>query len=135
MSLPRGFNLNTVVTIAGFLATFTTIVTAWANLQNNQRNFGQFIEEQKLFNGNIDERFKAGGEKMSAIPILQADVARGEAANMAQDDRMSRMADSNGGQLADLRAGMATLNTQVALIKQSLDRLEASWPPATARRN
>jgi hypothetical protein len=133
LALPKGTNLNTWVQIVGFLGIFATVIAAWSNLQNEQRNFGAFIEEQKTFNGRIEERFRTGAEKLAQFPVLQADMTRVEAANVAQDDRMSRMADSNGTQLADLRASAAQLATQVALIKQSLDRIEV-WASTPAGR-
>jgi len=139
ITVPRGFNLNTVVQIVGFLVLFGTVVAGWSNLQNNQTNFGRFIEEQKLFNGKVEERFVNGGKILSQVPVLQNDLARIEAtsdkANSAQDDRIGRLADSAN----DIRSGVSDLKTQLALVKQSLDRIEA-WgdivqSPIMRRRN
>lgn len=133
----RGVNLNTVAILVGFLSTLIAITWSYSNLTFEQKNFGEFIIEQKEFNAKVDERFKAGGERLQQIPIMTADLARIEAANAQQDDRMGRMSESSGNAISDIRNGLSDIKTDVALVKQSLSRIEAFQnmvPPRAAAR-
>lgn len=122
---PRGVNLNTVAIIVGFLSTLTAITWSYANLTNKQDNFVDFVVEQKTVNAKTDERFSAADVKLSVIPVISADLARIDASNNGQDERMGRMSENAGNQFSDIRTSISQLNTQAALIKQSLDRIEA----------
>lgn len=122
--LPRGFNLNTATQIIGFVTVLVAVVWSYANLTYKQENLAEFIVEQKEFNTRVDERFRAGGEKLQQIPVLVADLARLETANSGQDDRMGRMSESSGNAISDIRSGLSDIKTDVALVKQSLARIE-----------
>lgn len=121
----RGVNLNTIVLAVGFLSTFAAVVLSWSSIQNEQHNFGDFVAEQKAFNSAALERFKSAEEKLQAVPLINSQVAQLQASDSNFDTRLGRIADSS----ADIRAQLGSIVTQVALVKQSVDRIEA-WRSA-----
>lgn len=121
----REINLNTIAIIVGFLITFAGIIGSWSNLQNQQLNFVDFIVEQKGFNSRVDERIKATEDHLSELPQFTMQIAAITENAKGIDERLSRMTESYSNRFSDIQNQLATLVTQIALIKQSLDRIEA----------
>lgn len=136
--VPQGFNLNTVAIIVSFLVTLGTLEWSIAKMANKQDNFADFIQRQGEFNAKTDERFRTGGEKLAQIPINTASITRLESDSKATSDRLDRQADNFNQQLAEMRAGIGNITTDIALVKQSLTRIEAAavanTPPREYRR-
>lgn len=125
ITIKREVNFNTIAIFVGFGITLSTIVGSWANLQAQQQNFGAFVAEQKAFNAATDQRFKQTDEKLAAVPLITSQIAGLQASDLNFDTRLGRINDSS----ADIRAQLGSLVTQVALVKQSVDRIEA-WRAA-----
>ena len=126
--IKREVNLNTIVMAVGFLATFGGIVTSYSNLQSEQKNFGAFIEEQKAVNARLDQRIDTHDAVLNTLPQTNYQVAQLEEASKSTADRISSVTDSYSNQFSDIRAQLGSIQTQMALVKQSLDRIEA-WSP------
>lgn len=126
----RGVNLNTWVIVGGFMATFAGIVTSYNNLQSEQRDFGKFVEEQRAVNARNDQRDDTQDTILDELPLMRANVAALAEADKQTDDRMGRFSESYSNQFTEFRGQLSALLTQNALMKQSLDRIEAwqdSW--------
>lgn len=119
-------NLNTIVIAVGFLATFASIVYSYSNLQAEQRNFGEFIEEQRGVNAKLDARVSAQNDTLGGIPYQ---VGQLQKAQESTEERIGRVTESYSNQFGDIRMQLSNIGTQVALVKQSLDRIEA-WRTA-----
>lgn len=129
LTIKREINLNTVVIVAGFLGTFGGIVASYSNIQADQRNIGTFIEEQKATNARFDERFQAQSVLLNSLPLMNAQVAQLKESQDNTEIRIGRVTESYSNQFSDIRSQLGSIGTQVALVKQSLDRIEA-WRDA-----
>lgn len=130
ITIKREVNFNTIAIVVGFAITLSGIVASWANLQAQQRNFGDFVVEQKTFNAATEQRFTNFEEKLSAVPLISNQIVGLQAADVNFDSRLGRINDSS----ADVRAQLSALVTQIALVKQSVDRIEA-WRSADRAAN
>lgn len=129
IAIKREINFNTIAIIVGFLSTLTAIVWSYANLTNKQENFGEFITDQKATNARFDERFQSQGKLLADLPLMGVRVVTLETVQEKTDERIGRVTESYSNQFADIRLQLSTIGTQVALVKQSLDRIEAWREP------
>lgn len=118
-------NLNTIAIIVGFITTIVTISYFFSNLQNEQKNFGGFVLEQKAVNARFDERISTNAAALEALPQMNYQVAQLEAADKNSDDRIGRITESYGNRFTEFTTQLAAIATQVALVQQSLVRIEA----------
>lgn len=125
LTIKREVNLNTIAIIVGFMVTIGGIIGSWSNLQNQQLNFVDFIVEQKGFNSRLDERIKMTEEKMGELPQFTMQIATIIENAKGTDERLGRMTESYSNRFSDIQNQLSTLVTQLALVKQSLDRIEA----------
>lgn len=121
----REVNLNTVAIIVGFVATLISVGASWSNLQAEQKNFATFVAEQKATNAGFSERLSAHDKTLEELPQVKYQVAQLEKSDERNDDRIARIGENYSNQFSEMRNQLGSISVQMALIKQSLDRIEA----------
>ncbi|RWP05114.1 hypothetical protein [Mesorhizobium sp.] len=132
----KSVNLNTVISLTGFLGTFVLIGIAWGSAQSKIAD----LEEWRLshdavhrdlladMRGNAaatDERIKAIDERLAEMNEVQYRLAQVEKSYDNIDTRISRITESYSNQFSDFRTQLNAISTQIALTNQTLQRMEA----------
>lgn len=129
-------NLNTIVIVVGFLITYTGIVAAWTTTQNNVVALRSWQDEHEDYHGNaradytarfvaIDVRITDMIKKQAEYDNLSYRFALLEKSHEAMDLRINRIVESYSNQFTEMRTQLSGIATQVALVNQSLQRIEA----------
>lgn len=118
-------NLNTVVVIIGFLGTFAGIITLWNSNQYKLDENSRRIDAHDVIFKGMGERFDAIDKRDADTRDLQFRVGALEKGQEGVDTRISRIVESYGNQFTDIRGTLSAISTQVALVNQSLQRIEA----------
>ncbi|MDK1490500.1 hypothetical protein QN219_10560 [Sinorhizobium sp. 7-81] len=136
----RTVNINTVISVAGFLATFVMIGVAWGTSVSAIRE----LEEWKLGHEAVHRDLAANIRTQDAVIEQQISALRTDLAKLdqltyrittnekgieAMDTRVNRIAESYSNQFADMRTQLSSISTQIALTNQTLQRMEAAVPP------
>lgn len=137
----RTINLNTVISLAGFLATFIMIGIAWGTAQSSIREMDEWRQGHESAHRDllanlrtreavVDQQIAGLRSTLAKIDQLDYRITSNEKANEAMDSRINRIAESYGNQFADMRTQLSSISTQIALTNQTLQRMEAATPPA-----
>lgn len=126
-------NLNTVVAIVGFLATFAGIITIWNQVQYKQGDFDKWIQAHDKVHevlgdqiNNIRSDMQKNEQTLLDLTFRIGQVEKGQ---QAQDERLSRVTDSYGNQFADIRSQLGAIATQLALTNQTLQAIAGGSKP------
>lgn len=133
----KSVNLNTVISLAGFLGTFVLVGIAWGTTQSNIRELDQWRDAHEVRHRDMqadEASYRAvmnqqiDGINKSLIKLDQMDyrVTSLEKAYENTDTRISRVTESYSNQFADFRTQLSSISTQIALSNQTLQRIEAS---------
>lgn len=137
----KSINLNTVISLAGFLGTFVLVGIAWGTTQSNISELTQWRDAHETRHRDIqadEAAYRAiAGQQIDAInkQLLAVDqmtyrMAQLEKSQDNVDTRINRIAESYSNQFADFRTQLSSISTQIALTNQTLQRMEASPPRA-----
>lgn len=117
IAIRKEINLNTVVSVVGFLTVFAGIVFSYAIMQASQKEAIEKIANHEVRLGALEEL--AAGKAQ-----FEYRMGQNEKSIELTGDRISRMAESYANQFTDIRAQLNVIVTQQALQTQSLQRLE-----------
>lgn len=123
-------NLNTIIATFGFLSTFALLVTMWNDAKNSQVNTDRWIEQHTLLHDviakDLVQLHGVDTARDAQVLDLTFRISQLEKEVELMDARIGRVTESYGNQFTDIRSGLNSLTTQLALANQSLQRLEAS---------
>jgi hypothetical protein len=133
----KSVNLNTVISVAGFLGTFVLIGIAWGTTQSTIKELSQWRDAHEVRHRDMqadEASYRAvvnqqiDGINKSLIKLDQMDyrVTSLEKASENTDIRISRVTESYSNQFADFRTQLSSISTQIALSNQTLQRIEAT---------
>lgn len=133
----KSVNLNTVISLAGFLGTFVLVGIAWGTTQTTLKEISQWRDSHEARHRDLqadEASYRAimgqqiDGISKSMIKLDQMDyrVTSLEKASENTDNRISRVTESYSNQFADFRTQLSSISTQIALSNQTLQRIEAS---------
>lgn len=137
----RTININTVVSVAGFLATFVFIGIAWGASQAALSD----LEEWRIQHEGVHRDLQASVRSHDAVVDQQISTLRTNLAKLDQieyritanekgiealDTRIGRITESYSNQFSDFRNQLSSISTQIALTNQTLQRIEAATPAA-----
>ncbi|RVL74859.1 hypothetical protein CN135_25825 [Sinorhizobium meliloti] len=140
----RTININTVVSVAGFLATFVFIGIAWGASQAALSD----LEEWRIQHEGVHRDLQASVRSHDAVVDSQISTIRANLAKLDQieyrmailekadentDVRIGRITESYSNQFSDFRTQLSSISTQIALTNQTLQRIEAATPAAVNR--
>lgn len=125
-------NLNTIAIIVGFLATFAGLVSVWNGMQYQQADFQKWIVAHDALHVVISKDIKDLQENRKDLLELSFQVAQQQKAEDLMDARVSRVTESYGNQFTDIRTQLNANSTTLALMAQSLQRIEAQRFPNLA---
>jgi hypothetical protein len=135
----RTININTVISVAGFLATFVMIGVAWGTTQANITD----LEEWRIAHEALHRDLEARVRSHDAVVDQQISTLRANLAKLDQIDyrvtlmekgqenidvRIGRITESYSNQFSDMRNQLSSISTQIALTNQTLQRIEAASP-------
>ncbi len=137
----RTINLNTVISAAGFLATFVMIGIAWGTAQSSIRELEEWrlgheaahrdlIANMRTSDAVFDQQLSGVRSNLAKLDQLEYRMATIEKAVEALDSRINRVTESYGNQFSDFRTQLSSISTQIALTNQTLQRMEAATPPS-----
>lgn len=122
-------NLNTIITLISFGTIFSAVIYSYANIQYRQDTLFEHVGEQRELNATFEERFSAVTELMNKLAQGQRDqefqITTMQRTDSAIEERLNRVTESYSNQFSDLRTQLSSINTQIALANQALQRLEA----------
>ncbi|MEJ6846769.1 hypothetical protein [Sinorhizobium fredii] len=135
----RTVNINTIISIAGFLATFVLLGVAWGTTQATIRDLEQWREGHesahrdlqgtiRTSNAVFDEQINVLRGQLGKLDQLEYRMALIEKGHDAIDTRINRITESYSNQFADFRTQLSSISTQIALTNQTLQRMEAASP-------
>lgn len=135
----RTINLNTVISVAGFLATFVMIGIAWGSAQRTISDLEQWREGHEAAHRDLlanvrtqdavfDQRLNTVSATLAKIDQIDYRITANEKAIEAIDTRVNRITESYSNQFADMRTQLSAISTQIALTNQTLQRMEAATP-------
>lgn len=135
----RTINLNTVISSAGFLATFVMIGIAWGTAQSSIREMDEWRVAHESGHRDlqvnirtreavVDQQIAGVRAALSKLDQLEYRITTNEKGIEAMDTRINRIAESYGNQFADMRTQLSSISTQIALTNQTLQRMEAATP-------
>jgi hypothetical protein len=129
MGVKAEVNLNTIVILAGFLATFAGFIANYTTLQNNQVEFRDWQTQHLQVHVGLASDIASLKEADIKSRDDRHDLAfKTGAMEEAIGDivaRISRIVDAGKEQDAKVETQLNMLTTQLALMNQSLQRLEA----------
>lgn len=126
ISLKYELNTNTLIMLFGFLGTFAGIVVMWNNSQRDIADAGRRLDAHELLFTAMGARFDAIDKRDADTRDLQFRVGALEKGQETADTRVSRIVESYGNKFTELGVSIASIQTQLALIAQSQQRLEAA---------
>jgi chromosome segregation ATPase len=135
----RTVNINTLISIAGFLGTIVMIGVAWGTTQSTIRDLEQWRQGHETAHRDlqatiatrsavIDQQLNALRGELAKIDRLEYRVTSNEKGLETLDGRINRITESYGNQFADMRSQLSSISTQIALTNQTLQRMEAATP-------
>lgn len=137
----RTININTVISVAGFLATFVFIGIAWGATQAAVSD----LEEWRMQHEAVHRDLSAAVRSHDAVVDQQISTIRANLAKLDQfeyrmailekaqentETRIGRITESYSNQFSDFRNQLSSISTQIALTNQTLQRIEAATPAA-----
>lgn len=139
----RTININTLISIAGFLCVILggagTIGFIYSNMQSQNKSWTDFQTHQESYNAKLDaDRQSERGiydtkldtlfqalQKLTTVSDRQSDqVASLQKKDDENDARLSRMAESYGNKFTEMQATLSTITTQLALQNQSITEIK-----------
>lgn len=135
ISLKYELNTNTLIMLFGFLGTFGGIVIMWNNSQRDIADASRRLDAHEVMFKAVSDRFDTIDKRDADTRDLQFRVGALEKGQEAADTRVSRIVESYGNKFTELGVSIASINTQLALIAQSQQRLEAAQKPPPELRN
>ncbi|MHC2488726.1 flagellar capping protein FliD [Sinorhizobium meliloti] len=135
----RTVNINTLISLAGFLATFVFIGVAWGATQATLSDLEQWRENHEAAHRDLmttirtseavfEQQITAVRSNVAKLDQLEYRMATLEKALENTDTRISRVTESYSNQFADFRTQLSSISTQIALTNQTLQRIEAAAP-------
>lgn len=140
----KSINLNTVISLAGFLGTFVLVGIAWGTTQSNIAELVQWRDahetrhrdmqaDQAAFRAIVGQQIDTLSKQLIKLDQMDYRVTSLEKGWENTDNRISRITESYSNQFADFRTQLSTISTQIALTNQTLNRMEAGAPRAPAQ--
>lgn len=126
-------NLNTVVAIVGFLATFAGIITLWNQVQYKQNDFDKWIQAHDKLHEAMAGQIEALQKNDNQMIDLSFRMGQVEKGLSNEDDRIGRITESYGNQFSDIRSQLGAIATQLALTNQTLSQIAGNSPQGTPR--
>ena len=137
----KSINLNTVISLAGFLGTFVLIGIAWGTTQSTITELTQWRDahearhrdmqsSQAAHDAIVGQQIDALNKQLIVVDQMSYRMAQMEKAYEQVDTRISRITESYSNQFADMRTQLSAISTQIALTNQTLQRMEAAPRPA-----
>lgn len=123
-------NSNTLIMVAGFCGTIVTGALAWSDSQHSLADNTRRIEAHDVMFKAVSDRFDTIDKRDADTRDLQFRVGALEKGQESADTRVSRIVESYGNKFTELGVSIASIQTQLALIAQSQQRLEAAAKPA-----
>lgn len=133
----KSVNLNTVISLAGFLGTFVLVGIAWGTTQSTIRELSQWRDAHEVrhrdmqadeasYRAVMSQQVDGINKSITKLDQMDYRVTSLEKASENTDNRISRISDSYSNQFADFRTQLSSISTQIALSNQTLQRIEAS---------
>jgi hypothetical protein len=159
LHIDRTVNINTIIAITSFVIMLVGGIVAFTMFQSAQQAQTEqlrialknqadawvaFQTRQEKYNDNLDadriasrarndtrlDAMNATMNKLAGISDQQAyQVAQLQKKDDEVDARLGRMADSYGSQFAEIRAGIAGITTQMAVMNQTVGEIRHMSPP------
>lgn len=129
IGLKYELNSNTVVMVFGFLSSLVALVLLWSDSQHKIDDAARRLDAHEIIFKTVSDRFDAIDKRDADTRDLQFRVGALEKGQEAADTRVSRIVDSYGNKFTEIGAAISSMNTQLALIVQSQQRLEAAGKP------
>lgn len=117
-------NSNTIIMLLGFIGTIVTGAFMWSDSQHLLADNTRRLDGHDTTFTQMVVRLDAIDKRDSDIQDLQFKVGALEKGQDAADSRMNRMSESTGNKFTEITSSINTMNTQLALIIQSQQRLE-----------
>lgn len=124
ISLKYELNSNTLVMVLGFVTSLVSLVLLWSDSQHSLADNTRRIEAHDVMFKAISDRFDVIDKRDADTRDLQFRVGALEKGQESADTRVSRIVESYGNKFTELGVSVASINTQLALIAQSQQRLE-----------
>jgi len=133
----KSVNLNTVISVSGFLGTFVLMGIAWGTTQTNIRDLDQWREahearhrdmqaDEATYRAVTNQQIEGVNKSLVKLDQMDYRVTSLEKAYDNLDTRISRINESYSNQFADFRTQLSAISTQIALSQQTLQRIEAT---------
>lgn len=122
-------NINTLVAVVGFLATFAGIITLWNQIQYRQSDFDKWILGHDRLHESLAARLENLEKNDDKLLDITFRLGQIEKRTDEQDSRLGRITENYGNQFSDIRTQLGAIATQLALTNQTLQRIDASRPP------
>jgi len=133
----KSVNLNTIISLAGFLGTFVLVGIAWGTTQSTLKDLSQWRDAHEVrhrdmatdeasYRATINQQIDGINKEMIKLDQMDYRVTSLEKATENTDNRISRITESYSNQFADFRTQLSSISTQIALSNQTLQRIEAS---------
>ncbi|RVG38217.1 hypothetical protein CN233_03600 [Sinorhizobium meliloti] len=140
----RTININTVISVAGFLATFVFIGIAWGATQAAVSDLEEWRMQHegvhrdlaattRSHDAVVDQQIASIRAALAKIEQIEYRTTSNEKGIEAIDLRVNRIAESYSNQFADMRTQLSSISTQIALTNQTLQRIEAATPSGAPR--
>jgi hypothetical protein len=135
----KSINLNTVISVAGFLGTFVLVGIAWGTTQSrvgdledwrtqHETAHRDLVADMRSNFAALSERIKGIDTTLFKMTEFEYRLAQVEKEYETTDNRISRVTESYSNQFADMRTQLSAISTQIALTNQTLQRMENSPP-------
>ncbi|MER8619156.1 hypothetical protein NKG99_20350 [Mesorhizobium sp. M1409] len=136
----KSVNLNTVISLAGFLGTFVLVGISWGTTQSNISELAQWREahevrhrdmqaDEAAYRAVINQQIEAINRQLAKLDQMDYRVTSLEKQYENTDNRISRITESYSNQFADFRTQLSSISTQIALTNQTLQRMESQVVP------
>ncbi|MDW9619180.1 hypothetical protein [Sinorhizobium meliloti] len=137
----RTININTVVSVAGFLATFVFIGIAWGATQAAVTDLEEWRMQHEAVHRDlsgairshdavVDQQISTLRANLAKLDQIEYRITANEKGTEALDTRIGRITESYSNQFSDFRNQLSSISTQIALTNQTLQRIEAATPAA-----
>lgn len=131
----RTININTAVSVVGFLATFVMIGIAWGMTQSTIRDLGEWRDAHATAHRDLqvdvaskdavlEQQIAAVQSNIAKLDQAEYRITMNEKSIESMDTRISRVTENYSNQFADMRTQLSSISTQIALTNQTLQRME-----------
>lgn len=131
----KSVNLNTLISVSGFLGTFVLVGIAWGATQSKLTDLEEWRQNHDHGHRDLqtqiasshaafDQRINIINNALSKVDQMEYRMAQHEKALEGLDVRVSRINESYSNQFADFRTQLSSISTQIALTNQTLQRME-----------